>query len=95
MTEKLDKKKKEYDALVSVIIPVYNVETYIKQCVNSLLDQTYHNIEIICVDDGSTDNTPEILEMLGKRDERVRVFKQKHKGVAAARNKALNEARGK
>lgn len=95
MSDKQEKKKKEYDALVSVIVPVFNVEDYIKQCITSLLNQTYDNIEIICVDDGSTDKTLDILEMLRKRDNRIKVFRQKHKGVAAARNKAINEAKGK
>ncbi|WP_317346809.1 glycosyltransferase family 2 protein [Blautia argi] len=81
--------------MVSVIIPVYNVELYIKQCIDSLLTQTYGNIEIICIDDGSTDKTLEILEFLEKKDSRLVVIKQEHLGVSAARNKGLDIARGK
>ena len=89
------KKIEEKNPLISVIVPTYNVEMYIKQCIDSLLDQTYKNIEVICVDDGSTDNTIPILEFMEKKDKRLHLIKQEHQGVSAARNKALNVARGK
>lgn len=81
--------------LISVIVPTYNVEEYIKQCIDSLLTQTYRNLEIICVDDGSTDNTLPILDFLAKKDKRLHVIRQEHKGVSAARNRALEMAKGK
>lgn len=81
--------------LVSIVVPTYNVEQYIKQCVDSLLEQTYKNIEVICVDDGSTDNTLPILKFLEQKDERVVLIQQKHQGVSAARNNGLDIAKGK
>ena len=94
--EKTDiKEKKKENPLISVIIPAYNVEPYIKQCVDSVLSQTYRNLEIICVDDGSTDNTVPILEFLAQKDERIKLIKQNHCGVSAARNKGLDVAKGK
>lgn len=94
--EKTDiKEKKKENPLISVIIPAYNVEPYIKQCVDSVLSQTYRNLEIICVDDGSTDNTVPILEFLAQKDERIKLIKQNHCGVSAARNRGLDIAKGK
>ena len=80
--------------LISVIIPAYNASAFIENCINSVLKQTYADFEIVVVNDGSTDNTLEILEALAKRDNRIRVFNQKNAGVSAARNKAISEARG-
>lgn len=80
--------------LVSVIMPVYNVEEYIEQGLNSLLNQTMKHIEIICVDDGSTDHSLEILNRYAAMDKRVRVFTQKNKFAGAARNLGLANARG-
>ena len=57
---------------VSVIIPVYNVEKYVKQCIDSVINQTLKDIEIICVDDGSTDNCPQILDEYAKQDKRIK-----------------------
>lgn len=79
---------------ISVIIPVYNVEKYLKKCIDSILDNTFKNIEVICVDDGSTDHSLDILEFYKKRDSRLKIIHQKRKGPAAARNKALDMARG-
>lgn len=87
--------EKGRDPLVSVIVPTYNVDEYIKQCVDSLLDQTYKNIEVICVDDGSTDNTVPILKFMQEKDRRLKLIQQEHAGVSAARNKGLDVARGK
>ncbi|MDB5146065.1 MAG: hypothetical protein JWQ57_85 [Mucilaginibacter sp.] len=80
------------NALVSVIIPVYNSGKYIEQCIQSALTQTWQNIELIIVDDGSTDRSLAIIAKY--ENERVRVFSQEHKGSGAARNKGLAEATG-
>lgn len=80
--------------LISVIIPAYNASAFIENCINSVLKQTYTNFEIVVVNDGSKDNTLEILEALAKNDSRIRVFNQENAGVSAARNKAISEARG-
>lgn len=81
------------EPLVSVIIPVYNYANYIQRAINSVLDQTYKNIEVIVVDDGSTDDTIKILKEI--KDERVKVFFGNHKGVSWARNFGVNNASGK
>lgn len=75
--------------LVSVIVPVYNTSPYLRRCLDSLLSQTLKDIEIICVNDGSTDESPQILDEYAKRDGRVRVIHQENSGVSAARNAAL------
>ena len=79
--------------LASIIIPVYNVELYLKECIDSLLNQTYKNIEILIVDDGSTDNSGKICDSYC-RDPRVTVFHQSNAGVSVARNFALDQANG-
>lgn len=79
---------------VSVIVPVYNAETYIKECVDNLLLQTYKNIEIILVDDGSTDNSGVICDNYALRDSRVRVFRIPNSGPACARNYGLGKVTG-
>lgn len=83
------------DILVSVIIPVYNVEKYLHQCLDSIMAQTIKDIEIICVDDSSTDGSYQILEEYAKRDERFKILKQPNKGAGAARNNGLSVAQGK
>ena len=80
--------------LVSVIIPVYNVEKYLEQCLNSVLNQTYQNLQIILVDDGSTDRCPQICEQYAARDQRVEVIHRKNGGLTAARNTGLVAAKG-
>ena len=80
--------------LVSVIIPVYNAEKYIGACIESLLNQTYKEIEIICVDDGSTDSSGSVCDYYAKKFLSVVVIHQENAGVSAARNKALSVARG-
>lgn len=82
------------DIKVSIIIPVYNVEKYLRQCLDSLVNQTLKEIEIICIDDGSTDNSPIILEEYAKKDPRVRIFRQENQGSGIARNKAVEFAEG-
>ena len=79
---------------VSVIIPVYNAEKYLKQCLNSICRQTLQDIEIICVDDGSTDNSLNILQEYANADTRIQVLTQKNQGAGAARNYGLRTARG-
>lgn len=74
------------DELISVIVPIYNTEKYLVECVESLRKQTYSNIEIILVDDGSTDASIEICDEFAEKDSRVRVFHKKNEGVAVARN---------
>ncbi len=77
---------------ISVIVPVYNAETYLKQCLEALVSQTFKEIEIICVDDNSTDRSAKILADFAKNDKRIRIIKNKSKGVAAARNTGLEYA---
>ena len=79
---------------VSVIIPVYNVEKYLRECIDSILNQTLHELELICVDDGSTDGSLEILQTYEKKDNRVTVLTQHNQGAGAARNKGLQIAKG-
>ena len=79
---------------VSVIIPVYNVEKYLRQCLDSVLQQTLREIEIICVDDGSNDGSPSILREYQAKDERVRIVSQENQGLSSARNIAMKKARG-
>lgn len=93
-SEQFISKKKEPDILISVIIPVYNAEKYLKTCLNSIINQIYENLEIICVDDGSTDHSLDILRFYEKKDKRIKVYTQKNSGPSAARNNALNHATG-
>lgn len=81
-------------SLVSIIVPVYGVEKYIKRCVDSILCQTYYNIEIILVDDGSPDKCGEICDEYNKLDMRVRVIHKENGGLSDARNVAISLARG-
>lgn len=80
---------------VSVIIPVYNAQEYIRQCIESIINQSYENIEIILVDDGSPDECPAIIDEYAKKDERIVVIHKENEGVSAARNDGLNSATGK
>lgn len=74
---------------VSLLIAVYNTETYLERCLDSLLNQSLANIEIVAVNDGSTDQSPAILETYQKRDERIRVIHQQNRGLGAVRNKGI------
>ncbi|MCR5207643.1 MAG: glycosyltransferase [Eubacterium sp.] len=80
---------------VSVIIPVYNVEKYLKQCLDSIAAQTFKDYELICVDDGSTDSSPEILKGYAARDSRIKVILQDNQSCGTARNNGLKVAKGK
>lgn len=80
--------------LVSVIVPVYNVEQYLMKCVNSILNQGYRNLEIILVDDGSTDNSLAVCKVLEKKDERIKVIHQSNFGLSEARNTGIRHASG-
>ena len=80
---------------ISVIIPVYNSEKYLPQCLESIVGQSYGDIEIICVNDGSKDKSTEILNSYAAKDERIKIINQKNKGQSAARNAGLDVATGK
>lgn len=81
--------------LISVIVPVYNIKEYIGRCVDSILAQTWENLEVLLVDDGSTDGTEKLVDELQERDERIRVFHKKNGGSSSARNLGIREAKGK
>ena len=80
--------------LVSVIIPVYNVEKYLERCVDSVLAQTYTNLEIILIDDGSTDTSGKICDEYAQKDARIRVLHKKNTGIADTRNIGLDISKG-
>lgn len=82
------------DKLISVVVPVYNTERYVKRCIDSILEQTYKNLEIICVDDGSSDCSGQILDQLAMKDARIKVIHNSRSGVSHTRNTALRLARG-
>ena len=81
-------------AKISVIVPVYKVEPYLDKCISSIVNQTYKNLEIILVDDGSPDNCPAMCDKWAEKDSRIRVIHQKNQGGGAARNAGLNVASG-
>lgn len=80
--------------LISVIVPIYNVEKYINKCVDSIINQTYKNIEIILVNDGSTDNCYNICNEYEKKDNRIKVIHQENSGLSEARNAGIKIAKG-
>ena len=80
--------------LISVIVPVYNVQNYVEACLNSILSQTYQNFELIVVDDGSSDNSGAICDKIALEDSRVKVFRQENSGVSKARRFALEHSCG-
>ena len=78
---------------ISIIVPIYNVCRYIPICLDSLINQTCYNVEILCIDDGSTDASPSILQEYASRDARIIILSQPNAGQGAARNRALEIAR--
>ena len=76
--------------LLSVVVPVYNVEPYLNTCIRSIAEQTYPNLEILLVDDGSTDRSGEICDQWAEKDNRIRVIHQENGGAGLARNRALD-----
>lgn len=88
--------EKQYEKeTISVIVPIYNTEPYLNRCIDSIIAQTYRNLDIILVDDGSVDRSGEICEAYEKKDKRVRVIHQQNGGAASARNSGLEIAKGK
>ena len=87
--------KKFKNPKISVIIPVYNVENYIERCLNSIINQTLKDIEIICINDGSTDNSLNILTDYANKDNRITIITQNNQGAGSARNRGLNISKGK
>ena len=79
---------------ISVIVPVYNVESYLEECVESIINQTYKNLEIILVDDGSTDNSSKICDDFSKKDTRIKVIHKENGGIGKARNSGVELATG-
>lgn len=80
---------------VSVIVPVYNTEKYLEECLDSIVNQTLEDIEIICINDGSTDDSINILENYAKKDNRIKIFSQQNSGLSVSRNNGLELANGK
>ena len=80
---------------ISVIVPVYNVEKYVARCLDSIVNQTFKDIEIICVDDGSEDGSVTIVKEYASRDDRIQIIHQENGGLSSARNTGMNHARGK
>lgn len=99
LKDMLNLKEKKYkvknNELISIIVPIYNVEKYLKKCVDSLINQTYKNIEIILVNDGSPDNSALICEEYAKKDKRIVYILQKNKGLSGARNTGIVNSKGK
>ena len=79
---------------VSILIPCYNVEAYLPQCLDSIIKQTYRNLQIVLVDDGSSDNTLSIAQEYASRDTRIEVYHQENQGVASTRNNLLDKVKG-
>ena len=82
------------NALISVIVPVYNVENYLYKCISSIITQSYGNFELILIDDGSIDKSGEICDSFSEKDNRIKVIHKVNEGVSSARNYGLKQARG-
>ena len=82
------------DPLISIIIPVYNVKPYLKKCVDSVITQTYKNLEIIIVDDGSTDGSGALCDEIGKQEKRIKIYHKENGGLSSARNYGIDRANG-
>ncbi|MBR6253317.1 MAG: glycosyltransferase family 2 protein [Clostridia bacterium] len=85
---------KQNSILISVIIPVYNVEKYLNECIDSVINSTYKDLEIILVDDGSSDNCPQICDKYACMDNRIKVIHKENEGLSSARNEGINIANG-
>ena len=83
-----------YSEIISVIVPIYNMEDRLERCIESIIRQTYPNLQIILVDDGSLDSSGKICDFFAKKDDRIVVVHQKNQGVAAARNTGLDCVKG-
>ncbi|MCD8311357.1 MAG: glycosyltransferase [Firmicutes bacterium] len=83
-----------FHPFVSVIVPFYNIENCVDYCLNSLLTQSYDNFEVVCVNDGSTDNTARRLDAVADSDNRIRVFHKENEGVSVARNYGVEHSNG-
>ena len=77
---------------ISIIVPVYNVEQYLERCVESLMNQSYKNIEILLINDGSTDNSGKLCDEIAKRDSRITVYHKENGGLSDARNYGVDKA---
>ena len=87
--------KSEINKMISVIIPVYNAEDYLQECLDSIRKQSLTNIEIICIDDGSTDGSVSVIKNVMKEDFRIQLIEQTNQGAGTARNNGLKNATGK
>ena len=85
---------KKRGPVLSVIVPVYNVDQYLSEALTSVVRQSFRDMEIICVNDGSTDNSAAVLESFRLQDERIRVITQENQGLSAARNRGFDAAAG-
>lgn len=99
MEEKLERNKKDEnicyeEGKITIIVPIYNTEKYIEKCINSIINQTYTNLEIILIDDGSTDNSGNICDNYALKDNRIKVVHKKNEGVSIARNIGIEKASG-
>ena len=79
----------------SIVLPIYNVEKYLAECLKSIEKQSYSSFEVLCINDGSTDNSLEIASKFSLKDKRFKLFNQKNSGVSVARNRGIKEANGK
>ena len=85
---------KNKSPLVSVVVPIYNTEKYLRNCLDSIIAQTNQNLEILLVDDGSTDSSGKIADSYAKKDTRIKVIHQKNTGLSSARNTGINHSSG-
>ena len=85
---------KQNNPLISIIVPVYNISKYLERCVNSIIAQSYENLEVILVDDGSTDNSGKICDVYKEKDKRIRVIHKINEGLSSARNAGLSVIKG-
>ncbi|WP_303973514.1 glycosyltransferase [Streptococcus merionis] len=89
-----DTNQSSLNELITVVVPIYNIEKYLEQCIESIINQTYHNLQIILVNDGSTDQSGDICDRFAQKDDRIQVVHQANGGLSAARNTGINLAKG-